>query len=159
MKPSAASALPSRRDCLKAGVLALSAPLFARTNEAPAGAPVKIDRIELFPVRYPMTGYFKFFAAPDGRGGRATILVKVTQSDGLVGWGQSVPIPKWSYETLETVTSTLQRSLVPMPAPRRVLKASSTLTAHRLSPLLPSPSPANPATVSTISPMPASPRW
>ena len=33
----------------------------------------KIDRIELFPLRYPMTGYFKFFTGPHGSAGRAGI--------------------------------------------------------------------------------------
>lgn len=63
---------------------------------------VKIDRIELFPVRYPLTGYFKFFAGPKGAAERAAVIIKVTADDGTVGWGQSIPIPRWSYETLET---------------------------------------------------------
>lgn len=62
----------------------------------------KIERIELFPLRYPMTGYFKFFTGPHGSAGRAAILVKITADNGTVGWGQSLPIAKWSYETLET---------------------------------------------------------
>jgi L-alanine-DL-glutamate epimerase-like enolase superfamily enzyme len=65
---------------------------------------VKIDRIEIFPLRYAMTGYFKFFADHAGTAGRAAVIVKVTADDGTVGWGQSVPIAKWSYETLETAT-------------------------------------------------------
>jgi L-alanine-DL-glutamate epimerase-like enolase superfamily enzyme len=74
---------------------------------------VKIDRVELFPVRYPMTGYFKFFAGPDGVGGRAAVIIKVTASDGTVGWGQSVPIAKWSDETLETAVVALREYFVP----------------------------------------------
>ena len=65
---------------------------------------VKIDRIEIFPFRYPMTGYFKFFAGAHGAAGRAAVIVKITADDGTVGWGQSVPIEKWSYETLEAAT-------------------------------------------------------
>jgi L-alanine-DL-glutamate epimerase-like enolase superfamily enzyme len=41
------------------------------------------------------------------------VLVKITADDGTVGWGQSVPVPKWSYETLETVQSTIHRYLAP----------------------------------------------
>ncbi len=63
---------------------------------------VKIARIELFPMRYPMTGYFKFFTGVRGSQGRAAVIVKISADDGSVGWGQSVPIAKWSYETLET---------------------------------------------------------
>ena len=50
-----------------------------------------LERIELFPVRYPMAGYFKFFTGPHGDG-RPAVLVKVTDTDGFVGFGQSVPI-------------------------------------------------------------------
>lgn len=78
-----------------------------------AGAKVTIERIDLYPVRYPMTGYFKFFTGPHGGAGRAAVLVKITASDGSVGWGQSVPIAKWSYETLETATVALREYFVP----------------------------------------------
>ena len=65
---------------------------------------VKIDRIDVFPLRYPMTGHFKFFTGPHGSLGRAAVIVKITADNGVVGWGQSVPLAKWSYETLETST-------------------------------------------------------
>ena len=51
-----------------------------------------------------MTGYFKFFSGPHGAQGRASVVVKITADDGTVGWGESLPIAKWSYETLETAT-------------------------------------------------------
>ena len=73
----------------------------------------RIERIEVFPVRYPMTGYFKFFADASNAPGRPAVLVKVTAEDGTVGWGQSVPIAKWSYETLETATVALRAYLTP----------------------------------------------
>jgi L-alanine-DL-glutamate epimerase-like enolase superfamily enzyme len=74
----------------------------------------KIERIELFPMRYPMTGYFKFFTGPHGSTGRAAVTVKVTADDGTVGWGQSVPIARWSYETLETVSIVLRDYYAPV---------------------------------------------
>jgi L-alanine-DL-glutamate epimerase-like enolase superfamily enzyme len=75
---------------------------------------VSIARIESFPIRYPVVGRFKFFeGAPGQPSGRPAVVVKVTADDGTVGWGQSVPIPKWSYETLETVHSTITRYLAP----------------------------------------------
>ncbi|MBX3747396.1 MAG: mandelate racemase [Verrucomicrobiae bacterium] len=81
------------------------------------GAPVKglrIARIETFPLVYPMRGHFKFFEAAGGRpAGRPAVLVKITADDGTVGWGQSVPIPRWSYETLESVVTTVDRYLAP----------------------------------------------
>ncbi len=67
----------------------------------------KIERIDLYPARYPMTGYFKFFSGPDGSTGRACVTIRITTSEGS-GWGQSLPIAKWSYETLETAVVTLR---------------------------------------------------
>lgn len=74
----------------------------------------RISNIEAFPIVYPVVGQFKFLEGPRGcPSGRATVVVKMTADDGTVGWGQSVPVPKWSYETLETVHSTLTRYLAP----------------------------------------------
>jgi len=61
-----------------------------------------------------MTGHFKFFTGPHGSLGRAAIFVKMTTENGLVGWGQSVPIAKWSYETLETGTIALKDYFAPV---------------------------------------------
>lgn len=68
-----------------------------------------IRSIEVFPVRYPVTSHFKFLPKPE----RDAVFVKVTCEGGRVGWGQSVPWPAWSYETLESVTSTLRLYLAP----------------------------------------------
>ncbi len=76
---------------------------------AAAGAP-SIRRIEVFPVSYRVTSYFRFFPKPE----RPSVLVKITCEDGTVGWGQSVPIPTWSYETTESVLSTIERYLAPV---------------------------------------------
>ena len=78
-----------------------------------ATAAPRIARVELTPVRYPMTGYFKFFTGPHGSAGRAAVLVKIIADDGTHGWGQSVPIAKWSYETLETATTVLAQYFAP----------------------------------------------
>src|ERR1022692_991114 len=63
-----------------------------------------IRTVEVFPVNYPVTAYFKFLPKPE----RPTVFVKVTCEDGTYGWGQSVPLPTWSYETLESATSALR---------------------------------------------------
>ncbi|MCS7044502.1 MAG: hypothetical protein NZR01_17085 [Bryobacteraceae bacterium] len=68
-----------------------------------------VRSIEALPVRYPVTGYFRFFPKPE----RPAVFVKVTCEDGTTGWGQSVPIPTWSYETLESVTGTIRQYLAP----------------------------------------------
>jgi muconate cycloisomerase len=69
-----------------------------------------ITRVEVFPVKYRTTGYFKFLPKPE----RPAVFVKVSCEDGTVGWGQSVPIPTWSYETLESATVTLRNYLAPV---------------------------------------------
>lgn len=68
-----------------------------------------IAKIEVFPVIYPVTGYFKFFPKPE----RPAVFVKVTCEDGTFGWGESVPVPTWSYETPESVVSALRLYLAP----------------------------------------------
>lgn len=74
----------------------------------------KIARIETFPVVYPTRGWFKFLEGPRGRPPRRpSVLVKITADNGAVGWGQSVPTHRWSYETLETAQSTIERYLAP----------------------------------------------
>ncbi|HSW45261.1 MAG TPA: enolase C-terminal domain-like protein [Phycisphaerae bacterium] len=75
----------------------------------------RIARIETFPAVYETVGRFKFFEGPRGEHlGRQTVVVKITAEDGAVGWGQSVPTNKWSYETLETVQTTIDRYLAPV---------------------------------------------
>lgn len=88
----------SRREWLQAGAA-------AALPEAP-----RIRRVEVFPVSYPVAAHFKFLTA----GGRPAVFVKITCEDGMAGWGQSVPIPTWSYETQESVVSTLEKYLSPV---------------------------------------------
>lgn len=81
---------------------------------APWAGRTRIARIDAFPVRYPMQGRFKFFEGPEGSPtGRPAVLVRITDDIGGAGWGESVPIPKWSDETLETATTTIERYLAP----------------------------------------------
>ncbi len=84
------------------GVMAAS-PLFAK--DAPA-----IRSVEAFPLRYPVTAYFRFFTKPE----RQAVFVKTVCEDGTTGWGQSVPLPTWSYETLESATSAIRSYLAPV---------------------------------------------
>jgi L-alanine-DL-glutamate epimerase-like enolase superfamily enzyme len=73
-----------------------------------AAAP--ITRVEVFPASYPVAAHFKFLT----KAGRPSVFVKITCEDGASGWGQSVPIPTWSYETTESVVSTLEKYLAPV---------------------------------------------
>src|ERR1043166_5207254 len=75
---------------------------------------MKIVSVATWPVSYATTGWFKFFQGPKGRAaGRSSLVVKITADDGTAGWGQSVPSPRWSYETPETVQSTIEHYLAP----------------------------------------------
>lgn len=108
----------SRREFLAgsaavAGAIALGLKGSAQT--VPEGQGLKIAKVECFPVDYPLAGRFKFFEDVHGNPvGRQTVVVKITADDGTVGWGQSVPTPKWSYETRETVVTTIQSYLAPI---------------------------------------------
>lgn len=73
-----------------------------------------VERIELFPVRFPTVMPFKFLDSPKGATGRASVMIKVTANDGTVGWGESIPSQRWSYETLESAVATLDQYLIPV---------------------------------------------
>lgn len=110
-----------RRDFLRsasgvalAGASALAGVPLPRLSCAERTPGPRIARIDLFPVVYPTCGYFKFFAGPRGSSGRPAVIVKITADEGTVGWGQAVPIPKWSYETLETATLVLRDYYTPV---------------------------------------------
>lgn len=70
-----------------------------------------IAAIEVFPVHLPMIRSFSFASGSAGKaGGNAPhIFVKLTDSEGAVGWGEGRPVTGWSYETLETITTTLRQ--------------------------------------------------
>lgn len=74
-----------------------------------------IAAIHIFPIHLPMIRSFSFASGSAGKaGGKAPhVLVKLTDSDGRVGWGEGRPVPGWSPETLETVTATLRKYLAP----------------------------------------------
>jgi L-alanine-DL-glutamate epimerase-like enolase superfamily enzyme len=82
----------------------LAIPLAAAASAAPP-----ITKIEAFPAPYRVTAYFRFFPKPE----RPTLFVKIICEDGSAGWGQSVPVPTWSYETRESVTSSIRQYLAP----------------------------------------------
>lgn len=104
----------SRRQFLARTTAVSGAVLLSQDFPAQPAHTQTIARIESFPILYPTIGRFKFFEGVQGRAaGRPAVLVKITANDGSIGWGQSVPIPKWSYETVESVHSTIQLYLAP----------------------------------------------
>src|SRR5438270_323556 len=56
----------------------------------------QITRIEVGRFDYALVGEVKFFRTPV----RPSLHVRVSDDDGLQGWGQSVPLQTWSDETV-----------------------------------------------------------
>ncbi|MDZ4287721.1 MAG: enolase C-terminal domain-like protein [Prosthecobacter sp.] len=74
----------------------------------------RIASVETFIASYPVVGAFKFFKSISGKPVmRDTVMVKITDHAGHAGWGQSVPSHTWSYETLESVRTTIDGYLGP----------------------------------------------
>ncbi len=74
-----------------------------------------IQRIEAFPVALPTLRSFAVSGGSVATAGRPSVrvLVKLTASNGHHGWGEATPIPSWTYETLESIHSTIERYLAP----------------------------------------------
>ena len=78
---------------------------------APGEKPMTgIVRVEVGRFDYDLVGEFKFFT----KGVRPSIVVRLTDENGVQGWGQSVPIETWTYETVESVETTLRHYLAPV---------------------------------------------
>ena len=69
----------------------------------------RIVRFEVGRFDYDLVGEFKFFT----KGVRPSIVVRLTDDNGVQGWGQSVPIETWTYETVESVETTLRLVCLP----------------------------------------------
>jgi L-alanine-DL-glutamate epimerase-like enolase superfamily enzyme len=83
-----------------------------RGSEETSGVGTRVSSILRVDVgRYDsdLVGDFKFFKA----GVRPSIFVRLTDEDGVEGWGQSVPVETWTYETIESVETTLRHYLAP----------------------------------------------
>lgn len=74
-----------------------------------------IERVDVFPLRLPIKQTFTFASGSAGAAGQGAphVLVRVTDADGRAGWGEGRPVQQWSYETLETVASTVRNHLGP----------------------------------------------
>ena len=69
----------------------------------------RIIRVDVGRRDYPLVGEFKFFKS----GARPTLVVRLTDDSGREGFGQAVPVETWTYETVESVESTLSNYLAP----------------------------------------------
>lgn len=76
---------------------------------------MKIERIEVLPVRLPLKAMSRL-----SRGvprtmeeGKRIVLVKMTADDGTVGWGEAGPSRRWSAETTHSCYTTIKEYLAP----------------------------------------------
>ena len=105
-----------RRSFLKTAVASGAGLLTAAAAESGAGKSAVIKKIDVFPTSVEFRHTFvigRGKVGTAGQGGRY-VFVRVESADGRVGWGETNTIPSWSYETLESVTSTIRNYLAPI---------------------------------------------
>lgn len=73
-----------------------------------------VERVETFAVRLPTLRSFAVSGGAVATLGQPSVrvLVKVT-AGGVAGWGEATPIPSWTYETVESIVTTIDRYLAP----------------------------------------------
>jgi L-Ala-D/L-Glu epimerase len=76
---------------------------------------MKIERIDVFPVRLPTKGVLTLPRGPSRTiaEGKRIVVVKMTDQDGNVGWGEAGPSRRWSAETTESCASSIREYLAP----------------------------------------------
>jgi muconate cycloisomerase len=76
---------------------------------------MRIKTIEVFPVRLPMKAVLTLPRGPSRTiaEGKRIALVKLTDADGHVGWGEAGPSRRWSAETVESCASSIREYLAP----------------------------------------------
>jgi muconate cycloisomerase len=76
---------------------------------------MKIAAIETFVLEFPFRSPFLIAGGVAGHPGQpsARVFVRLETDSGAVGWGEATPTPRWTYETTETIVSTLSRYLAP----------------------------------------------
>lgn len=92
---------------------------------------IRINRIDVYPLRFPMKQSFRISGGTVGAlsEGAPHVYVCVTGDNGICGWGEARPSPKWSYETPETVVSVINRYWKPVLVGER---ADDLVRLHRL---------------------------
>lgn len=76
---------------------------------------MKLAEITVFPLRLPFkeTFYIANKVAADPKQGGIHIYVRLRTEDGAEGWGEARPSPRWSYETPESIVTTIRRYFAP----------------------------------------------
>jgi muconate cycloisomerase len=99
-----------RRNFLHSALLA-AVPLTAADAKSSA-----IRKVEAIPVRMPYRDTFVIGRGPVASAGQAGryVFVRVETAAGIVGWGETIALPSWSYETSESIVSTVRQYLAPI---------------------------------------------
>lgn len=76
---------------------------------------MKIATVEVFVLGFAFKSVFVLAGGVAGDANTLShrVLVKLTTESGATGWGEATPTPRWTYETTETIVSTLRHYLVP----------------------------------------------
>lgn len=76
---------------------------------------MKLASVEVYPLRLPFREEFRIARGAVGNPeqGAPHVYVRVVAEDGTEGWGEARPSHRWSYETEESVVSTLRNYLIP----------------------------------------------
>ena len=76
---------------------------------------MKIESIDVINTRLPLKSEFSISrgSVADKSVGAPHIFIKLIADTGLIGWGECRPSHRWSYETEESVVSTLRNYIVP----------------------------------------------
>ena len=76
---------------------------------------MRLESIEVLPIRLPLKAVLTLPRGPSRTldEGKRIALVKITDSDGHVGWGEAGPSRRWSAETLESCVTSIRQYLAP----------------------------------------------
>ena len=76
----------------------------------------KIAHVDVYPTAVGMKDVFNIGTGFVGDTGSAGdhVFVKITTDDGYVGWGEQRALPSWSYETTESITTTIRHHIAPL---------------------------------------------
>ncbi|HLJ14806.1 MAG TPA: enolase C-terminal domain-like protein [Bryobacteraceae bacterium] len=75
-----------------------------------------IRKVEVIPIKLPYNRPFVLGLGLVGNQNAAGtyVFVRIEASSGHVGWGETIALPKWSYETAESICSTVRDYLAPI---------------------------------------------
>ena len=76
----------------------------------------KITHVDVYPTAVGMKDVFNIGTGFVGDTGSAGdhVFVKITTDDGYIGWGEQRALPSWSYETTESITTTIRHHIAPL---------------------------------------------